>query len=74
MMLNVITNEYNTSASKTMHIKLKESPMVDPRKHMEPTNELTDGMDVVQSLCPSCVDSVHNGDRPTCIPSLMEGV
>ena len=38
MMLNVITNEYITSVSKTMHSKLKESPVVGPRTHVEPTN------------------------------------
>ena len=53
MMLNVITNEYITSVSKTMHSKLKESPVAGPRTHVEPTNGFPstaeDGMDV-QSL------------------------
>ena len=38
IMLNVITNEYITPVSKTMHSKLKESPVVGPRTHVEPAN------------------------------------
>ena len=51
MMLNVITNEYITSVSKTKHSKLKESPVAGPRIHTwnQPTDshrQLIDGMDV----------------------------
>ena len=54
MMLSVITNEYITSVSKTMHSKLEESPLAGPRTRVEPTNGFPstaeDGMDI-QSLC-----------------------
>ena len=38
MMLNVIMNEYFQSFCKTKHSKLKESPEMGPRAHMEPVN------------------------------------
>ena len=38
MMLNVIMNGYVQSISKPKHSRLKESPEVGPRTHVEPAN------------------------------------
>jgi len=49
-LLNVITNEYVASISKTKHSKLKESSVAGPRTRVEPAmgfrRQLTDDMDV----------------------------
>ena len=65
MILSVITNENITSASKTMHSKLKESPLADQRIHEEPTygfqSTAGDGMDAQRLFWPG--DSVRkHGD------------
>src|SRR5688572_2362382 len=64
MMLNVITNEYITSVSKTMHRKLKDSTVAGPQTHVEPTNRFLstaeDGMNMIAECVNSYIIFIHS--------------